>query len=136
MPDARIQFVSCSRWLGEVAKGSSLAPGNRFIAIPNPIDISFFQPGDKSAARKALGLPLDKKLILFGAVIASDKRKGLDYLLQASRVLASKGLDADVVLCGQIKENGDLRSEDHTAELHAHSEISYSDFCLTQKIHS
>ncbi len=108
MPDGRIQFVSCSHWLGEVAKGSSLAPGNRFIAIPNPIDISFFQPGDKSAARKALGLPLDKKLILFGAVIASDKRKGLDYLLQASRVLASKGLDADLVMCGQIKEKGDL----------------------------
>lgn len=42
--------------------------------IPYGIDTTFFSPGDKKAARKRLGLPLDKKIVLFNT---SSGRKNL-----------------------------------------------------------
>ena len=64
-----------------------LKPADTLCDIPNPIDVSFFAPGPQEAARKRLGLPLGKRLILFGAVNAADKRKGIDYLIQTLQIL-------------------------------------------------
>lgn len=100
---AGIHFVSCSKWLGEMASKSILAPGNSFNVIANPIDIDFFSPGDKNESRIKLGLPIDKKLVLFGAAIASDKRKGIDYLQQASLLLAGRSDEYELLMVGQIK---------------------------------
>lgn len=100
---AGIRLVSCSDWLGERARTSMLEAGNPIAAIPNPIDTAFFSPGDRVEARRALGLPMDKPLILFGAVIASDKRKGIDYLTEASLLLANAGVAAELVMCGEMK---------------------------------
>ncbi|MCK9311068.1 MAG: glycosyltransferase family 4 protein [Bacteroidales bacterium] len=101
---AGIHFVACSQWLRKRAEISSLSIGNTITNIPNPIDTELFSPGDKDDARIALNLPKDKKLLLFGALIASDKRKGIDYLVEATHLLADLSENVELVFCGEIKE--------------------------------
>lgn len=83
----RITFVTCSEWLGRLARRSTLGKGQEIISIPNAIDTTVFRPMDRGAARERMGLPKDRTLILFGCQKVTDKRKGLDYLLQAARQL-------------------------------------------------
>lgn len=101
--NAGVHFVGCSEWLTAQARESSLAAGNDFSVVPNPIDTALFSPGERLEARKRLKLPADKKLILFGAVIASDKRKGIDFLAHASQLLSDLKEDTELVMFGQLK---------------------------------
>ena len=93
---SNITFVACSRWLKNQAKRSGLLEGMELTDIPNPIDTNVFCPEDKAKAKTALGLPTDKKVILFVAQKLTDKRKGADYLVQALRKFAGiDGVNAD-----------------------------------------
>jgi glycosyltransferase involved in cell wall biosynthesis len=58
-------------------------------SIPNAINTHLFKPKEKQQVRQELGLPEEGKLILFGALKVTDKRKGLDYLLKACELLAT-----------------------------------------------
>ncbi len=84
-----ISLVTCSEWLGNQARQSGLAQGIDVSTIPNPIDTSVFCPSDKARARAALGLPQDKKVILFVAQKVTDERKGASYLVSALDKLRS-----------------------------------------------
>jgi len=86
----RIHFVTCSRWLEEQAKKSALLRGQNVTSIPNPINVNLFKPHDKKEARTKCGLPQDMKLMLFGSVKITDKRKGIDYLIESCRLLAER----------------------------------------------
>jgi glycosyltransferase involved in cell wall biosynthesis len=79
----KIVFVTCSQWLADKAKISRLLQNFPIVSIPNAIDPKSFYPLDKTQARNKIGLPLDKKLILFGAGNIFDKRKGIEYLRKA-----------------------------------------------------
>lgn len=85
-----ITFVACSQWLKRQAEKSSLLQGQEIRCLPNPLDISVYKPKDKQAVRKQYGLPPEKKMLLFGSVKATDKRKGVDYLTEACRILVEK----------------------------------------------
>ena len=89
---ARIKFVACSQWLGRLAEKSPLTTGHRVVSIPNPIDTKKYFPGDKTEAKQKLGLPTNKRIILFAAVKASDKRKGMNYLIEAGKRFKDKGV--------------------------------------------
>lgn len=82
-----ITFVACSDWLAKEAKKSRLLEGHTIKTIPNPIDSSVFFPRKKEDARKELGLPIDRKLILFCSVNLSDQRKGLIYMIECCRLI-------------------------------------------------
>lgn len=86
----RIDFVACSQWLGGLAGKSPLTVGHRVVSIPNPIDTQKYFPENKKEAKQKLGLPADKRIVLFAAVKASDKRKGMDYLIEAGKRLKDK----------------------------------------------
>ncbi len=88
-----LTFVTCSHWLEEKARQSALTTGHRILCIPNPLNINLFRPHDKLSARKRLRLPADQKLLLFGSVKITDKRKGIDYLIESCRILADKYSD-------------------------------------------
>ena len=76
-----LTIVTPSKWMGDCAAQSSLLKDKTIRVIPNGIDLNRFKPLDQSVCRNILGLPLDKKLVLFGAVDAtSDLRKGFHYL--------------------------------------------------------
>lgn len=83
-----ITFVTCSRWLKDTASTSALFKDQDVINIPNPIDTEIFAPLDPNTCRQTLNLPLDKRLILVGAVNVTDYRKGIEYMVKSiSRLL-------------------------------------------------
>ena len=94
---ANITFVTSSHWLKREADKSMLLKDFRVLSIPIPIDANVFYTADKYSIRKKLSLPKNKKLILFAAANISDKRKGLDYLLQALKLIEDNNLNfADI----------------------------------------
>jgi len=88
--EADLTIVTPSKWLAERAGESSLLAGKTIINIPNPIDINLFIPADKTATKKELGLPENKTIIAFAALITSHFYKGAEYLLNGLKYLAEK----------------------------------------------
>ena len=98
-----IYFVACSRWLESEAKRSALLKGQKITSIPNPIDTRIYKVGNKQEARQRLGLPLDKKLILFASQRVTNVNKGMDYLIEACQQLQLADT-AVVILGGHAEE--------------------------------
>lgn len=87
--DIPLTIVTPSYWLAECAQSSSLFTQRTIKVIPNGIDLSRYRPIDKKLARELLGLPQDKKIILFGSVGATqDKNKGFHLLQPALEILS------------------------------------------------
>ncbi|MBI9062385.1 MAG: glycosyltransferase family 4 protein [Marinilabiliaceae bacterium] len=85
---APLHIVTCSKWLRTQSQDSKLLRNKPFYNIPNPIDTSFYKPLNKLEVRDKLGLPKDKKLILFGAANVNDPRKGMRYFMEALTTLS------------------------------------------------
>ena len=100
--DENIYYVACSRWLESEAKSSALLKGQKITSIPNPIDTHIYKKGNKEEARQRLGLPLDKKLILFASQRVTNENKGMSYLIEACRQLGD--LCEVVILGGHAEE--------------------------------
>lgn len=101
--EANITFVGCSRWLSGKAKKSYLLRDKTVLSIPNPIDTEVYHPMDQDMTRELLGLPSGKRLLLFGALNVTDKRKGIDYLIEALRKIEKQ--DVELVVFGQAKDD-------------------------------
>ena len=66
--DTRVHVVTPSRWLLERIQRSMFAPSVAMSAvIPNGVDLAVFGPSERAAARQALGLPPDARILLFVA---------------------------------------------------------------------
>ena len=78
----RIHAVAPSRWESEMAHSSGLLLKPPEV-IANGVDTTIFQPLDKRLTRSALGLPLDRKIVLIATYHLSSKSKGVRYALQA-----------------------------------------------------
>ncbi|MBW4575270.1 MAG: glycosyltransferase family 4 protein [Aphanothece sp. CMT-3BRIN-NPC111] len=79
---SNLTIVTLSKWLTEQAKQSMLKcfPIHH---IPNGIDTEAYQPLDPQQCRFLLGIPADKKVLMFGAATLTDTRKGGDLLVKA-----------------------------------------------------
>ena len=99
-----IYYVACSRWLESEAKASALLKGHKMTSIPNPIDTHIYKKGDKQQARQRLGLPADKRLILFVSQRVTNRNKGMDYLVEACRLLDAQLPYELVILGGHAEE--------------------------------
>lgn len=86
----KLAFVACSKWLAETALGSTLLANHRVENIVNPIDCKLYSPRDKAEARRKLGLPQNKILILFCAYNVALPIKGLAYLQRALELLVAR----------------------------------------------
>jgi glycosyltransferase involved in cell wall biosynthesis len=97
--DLDLTLVAPSNWLAEQARRSTLFNRRRVDVIPSGVDLSVFRPHDKAMARDVLGLPRDRKLILFGAAAATtDRRKGYHLLPDVMRRLAASPVAAGATL--------------------------------------
>jgi len=113
---SHIIYITCSKWLQGEAKRSALIGQNLIECIPNPIDTSVFCKADKAEARRKLGLPADKHLILFASQRVTNQNKGMGYLVDACRKMVEQHPEtlantAVVVLGGHaedLRENFDL----------------------------
>ena len=86
-----LQIVCPSHWLADCVRRSALFADVPVHVIPNGLDLNVFKPlGCKETLRKQFGLPVDKKLILFGAVNPMELRKGGDLLEDALRRLENR----------------------------------------------
>lgn len=99
-----MHIVAPSQWLSDCVKRSYLMHDWPVETIPNVLDLRQFQPWDKNQARTILGLPINKRLILFGAMGGtSDPRKGWYYLESALNKLSKLNGDFQCVVFGQSK---------------------------------
>lgn len=104
-----LHFVACSRWLEDQARQSGLLHNLFVTNIPNPIDTHVFCPKDKAAARHALGLPAEGRLMLFVSQRVTDERKGIAYFIEALNLLMERCPDMKndtsvVILGGHAEE--------------------------------
>ena len=104
-----IQIVCPSTWMADCARRSVLMGRWPISVIPYPINLKAWAPCDQLQARKLLGLPPDRPLVLFGAMGGTaDPRKGADLLLEAlqrlrSQVAGSSLEQLELVVFGQSR---------------------------------
>lgn len=126
-----MQIVCPSNWLAQCARRSALMREWPITVIPYPIDLQTWAPCDQAQARILLGLPLDRPLVLFGAIGGTiDPRKGADLLQTALRSLQSAASDTplaqlELVVFGQSRPaaSPDLGFPIHYSG-HLHDDIS------------
>jgi glycosyltransferase involved in cell wall biosynthesis len=75
-------IVAPSKWLAEQARQSTLFAEADIQVVPNGLDTNAFRPRESSRIRDRFGLPLDARLVGFGAALDSH-RKGGDLLIEA-----------------------------------------------------
>lgn len=103
------QIVAPSQWLKDCVEASTLMRQWSTAVIPYPLCSDTWYPMDKVQARKDLGLPIDKRLILFGAVSGiRDPRKGFDLLRAAIQHLAQDKRELSLVAFGDSVPKDDL----------------------------
>jgi glycosyltransferase involved in cell wall biosynthesis len=106
--------------MAECVKGSSLLGSRPIEVIPHGIDTSVFRPVDKSAARRALGVPEDRTLILFGGMSSTrDPNKGYDILSMAlSRIDDSAWQDGACLMIFGAAEEERVEAKHPVTEWH------------------
>lgn len=72
-------------------------PQARVRVLSLGADEELFRPGDRKAARQALGLPIDRPIVLTGSVTMTDPEKGAQHL---PRIMTRLGRDTLVVAFG------------------------------------
>lgn len=78
-----INFVAPSHWIAGCLKNSFLFHNRTVNVIGNCLNFNVYKPIDEYQARRDLNLPLDKKLVLFGAMASTkDSRKGFHVLVE------------------------------------------------------
>jgi len=95
-------IIGLSKWMADCARKSKLFRDEQVITLPNGINTNIYKPIDKLFSRDIFNLPMNKKLILFGAMDStSEKRKGYKYLIEALMSFELK--DVELVIFGASK---------------------------------
>jgi len=130
-------IVTPSRWLANLVNEAC----NRRLhveVIPNGIDTTVFRPVDRLQARKELGLPENKKIVLFAAAKPSEKRKGITYFFEALKyvqadnwmALAVGGMVdfAELVPHGvEVRQLGYVKEAEDMAKVYSAADL----YCIT-----
>ena len=78
-----LQLVTVSECLAGKCRESALTARLPVQVIPNALDTVLFSPGDKAGARRVLGLPAEKKVLVMGAARIDNPVKGFLPLKEA-----------------------------------------------------
>jgi glycosyltransferase involved in cell wall biosynthesis len=92
------------------------------VVLPTGVDLDAFRPGDREAARRALGLPPAAPLCLY--VGRLDREKNLEFLLDAFALVAARQPAARLVVVGRGTRESRLRR--HAARLPAGDRILFA----------
>lgn len=108
-PYTNLYFIAPSSWLADCTRKSSLCTNHSVSVIANLINTQIFKPLDKQFARNVLGLPFNKKLVLFGANQGtSNNYKGWPLLKEALHKL--NGKDIELVIFGDNLSDEEIQS--------------------------
>jgi glycosyltransferase involved in cell wall biosynthesis len=130
-------IVTPSQWLAGLVS-EACAGRCRVEVIPNGVDTQLFRPRDRSQLRAKLGLPQDKKILLFVAANLRDERKGARYFFESLRlveaddwmvVMVGKKVKASPTLGNRVpvKQLGYVSRSEAMAEVYAATDL----FCIT-----
>ena len=115
---ARLTIVTPSRWLAALAKESPLLGRFEVHCIPNGLDTNLFRPTPQRAARDALNIGMEDKVILLSAHSLADPRKGGQLLKSALNHLAQTELrDATLLVVGESAEEWKAMGRFHVLPL-------------------
>lgn len=106
--NANLHIVAISRWIEAQARASPLN-ARAIHHIPNGIDLVAWHPVQMAECREKLGLPADRKIILYCAAQLADRRKGFDLLTSAVQRLPEKVRKESLLLVLGHAEPGQLR---------------------------
>lgn len=125
-----IHVAGPSKWIIGCASKSAITKDKELVYLPNCINGDIFKPYDAGRQLKEkYGIPLDKKVILFGAAFngAQNKNKGFQYLLDSLKYLPKE--EYHLVVFGNCEKKdicwdqeytllGYIRSEEKMAEVY------------------
>jgi len=122
-----LTIIGLSNWIMNAAQKSQVfnPSTTRFVNLPNPIDTNVFFPIEKETAKKILGVPTERKLLLFGAMNAtSGSRKGFDLLAEAFEKLAvSSETNLNLMIFGASQSEHNFKFPVHFTG-HVHDDIT------------
>jgi len=114
MKISNMAIIGVSNWMAGCAKKSALFSDKKVVCLPNPLNTGVFKPMDKMQARILWNLPKDKKLVLFGAVLAtSTPYKGYDLLVEALNEISSQNVEFVVFGSSEPKNSPKLSHKIH-----------------------
>jgi D-inositol-3-phosphate glycosyltransferase len=98
------------------------AGSSRIRVVPPGVDLARFRPVEQGYARKVIGIPADKRLILFAGRI--ERLKGIDALFRAVAILRERRTDWDwgnvsVAVIGGDHSAAGQQANEEMARLHA-----------------
>lgn len=107
-----LHVITPSKWLNECVEKSSIFGDKSSYVCPNVLDTDVYMPYLQGTARQKFNLPIDKKLVLFGADSVYSPYKGWSYLLDALKILHESDNTVECVILGsdEKKELADLIS--------------------------
>lgn len=111
--ESRLHLATPSRWLMSMFDEANFQTLERRV-IPYGVDSELFSPGSQAAARQALGLAVDVRIVL---VVANRLRtnpwKGFDWITAVADRLAGSTRQAIEIVClgdeGESQERGRVR---------------------------
>jgi glycosyltransferase involved in cell wall biosynthesis len=109
-----VSIATPSHWLSKESQSSSIFSTFNHYVVPNGVDSKVYNTVDKDSARAKLGLPSDKKIVLFVSDSLKTSRKGFAVLMDALHQLKARG---EYLLC----MIGSGETEHIAAELATHS---------------
>jgi len=109
-----LRVVAVSRWMADCARASRLFAGRPVDVIHNGVSTGTFSPHDRADARRRLGIPEEKAVLLYGALYSTtDARKGFQFLGPTLRRLAAKRnpVGMELLVFGASQPEGPGRPE-------------------------
>lgn len=89
-----------SGWSARQAKESFTLGGLELRTFPIPLDLAVLRPADGAAARRALGLPTEGRIVLVRALDPGLVYKGFGLFLEALKQLDAQGVSLHVAVIG------------------------------------
>jgi glycosyltransferase involved in cell wall biosynthesis len=94
-------IVTCATFLAEYVRGClpvATRAATRVVAIPNAVDLDRFAPAPKDEAKRRIGAPTSRPLVLMLANLAP--HKGLETAIRAISLLKARGVDVTCWMAG------------------------------------
>ncbi len=98
---ANLTMVCISNWVKEKAEASDIIGSFPKTIIHNGVDLSVFKPYDKYWSRTVFNLSPEKKIVLLGADMLKNERKGIDLAQEALKQIQGTRDDVQVVTFGK-----------------------------------
>src|SRR5664280_352707 len=87
LDQVNIHVLAGTEWQYWQAKTSALFRDKPIHKMLLSVDPNIFKPADKIKLKQEMKISAEKKIIFFGAVGLTSKRKGMDYMIESLNIL-------------------------------------------------